>query len=356
MEFMERAIELAKKGEGYVSPNPLVGAVIVKNGRIIGEGRHKKYGTNHAEVNAFESAKEDTAGAEMYVTLEPCSHYGHTPPCAKAIIEHGIKKVYIGSDDPNPLVAGRGIKMLRDAGIEVVTGVMKKECDALNSIFFKYITTKLPYVVLKSAMTLDGKIASYTGDSKWVSNESSRLTVQHMRHALKGIMVGINTVLKDDPRLNCRIEDGVDPVKIIVDSRLRTPLEANVLKGGECIIAAAEGCDNEKKKALEALGARVIVTRRYNGRVDLKELMKRLGELKIDSILLEGGGTLNYSMLENGLIDKAVFFIAPKLIGGRDAVTPIEGKGAELMKDAVMLKNISVKFIEGDILICGDLR
>ncbi len=356
MEFMERAIELAKKGEGYVSPNPLVGAVIVKNGRIIGEGRHKKYGTNHAEVNAFESAKEDTAGAEMYVTLEPCSHYGHTPPCAKAIIEHGIKKVYIGSDDPNPLVAGRGIKMLKDAGIEVVTGVMKKECDALNSIFFKYITTKLPYVVLKSAMTLDGKIATYTGDSKWVSNEGSRLTVQRMRHALKGIMVGINTVLKDDPRLNCRIEGGVDPIKIIVDSRLRTPLKANVLKGGECIIAAAEGCDNEKKKALEAVGARVIVTKQNDGRVDLKELMKRLGELKIDSILLEGGGTLNYSMLENGLIDKAVFFIAPKLIGGRDAVTPIEGKGIELMKDAVMLENISIRSIEGDILICGDLR
>lgn len=359
MNYMKRAIELAYKGAGYVSPNPMVGAVIVKNGKIIGEGYHQQYGSNHAEVNAFLNAVEDVTGAEMYVTLEPCSHYGHTPPCAKTIVDKKIKKVYIGSHDPNPKVAGKGIEILKSGGVEVETGVMENECNKINPIFFKYITTKEPYVVLKSAITLDGKIAAYTGDSKWVTNESSRQLVQMLRHNLKAIMVGINTVLADNPRLNCRIENGVNPIRIIVDSKLRIPLDANVLKlnnTDKCIIATTNYCDKEKKDQLIKMGINVIETNSNDGQVNLKELMTILGELKIDSILLEGGGSLNYSMLNENLVDKAMFFIAPKIIGGKDATTPVEGKGISLMKDAIELKNIEVENIQNDILITGDLR
>lgn len=355
---MERAIELALLGAGYVSPNPMVGAVIVKNNNIIGEGYHQKYGSSHAEVNAFLNAKEDTAGAEMYVTLEPCSHYGHTPPCAKAIIEHKIKKVYIGSLDPNPLVSGKGIQMLKNAGIKVETGIMEKECNAINPIFFKYIKTGLPYVVLKTAMTLDGKISAYSGDSKWVTNEHSRQLVQKLRHQLKAIMVGINTVIKDNPSLTCRLENGINPIRIIVDSNLKIPLSSKVLdiSKGPCIIAAAENSNPRKKALLTAMGIEIIETTSNNGYVNLKELMTELGKRKMDSILLEGGGTLNFSMISNNLVDKALFFIAPKIIGGANSVTPVEGKGISVMNEAIKLKNIQFKTIEDDILIYGDLR
>ncbi len=354
MEYMKRAIELAKKGAGYVSTNPMVGAVIVKNNRIIGEGYHMKYGEAHAEVNAFENCTESPKGAEMYVTLEPCSHYGKTPPCAERIVKEGIKKVYVGSLDTNPKVSGKGIEILRKAGIEVVTGIMEAECKAINPIFFKYIEKHMPYVVLKSAMTLDGKIATFTGNSKWITGKEARHKVHIMRHQLKGIMVGINTVLADDPLLTCRIEGGVDPIKIIVDSRLTIPLDANVLKG-KCIIGTAQNCNREKQKALEEMGVNVISTKGQN-RVDLKELMKKLAEMKIDSILLEGGGTLNYSMLSEGLVDKAVFFISPKIIGGENAKTPVGGKGIELMKDAIELENTNIISVGDDFMIYGDVK
>ncbi len=353
MEYMKRAIYLAKKGAGYVSTNPMVGAVIVKNNRIIGEGYHKKYGEAHAEINALESCTESPQGAEMYVTLEPCSHYGKTPPCAERIIKEGIKKVYIGSLDTNPKVSGKGAEMLKNAGIEVAIGVMEAECKAINPIFFKYIEKHMPYVVLKAAMTLDGKIATYTGDSKWITGEEARRMVHIMRHELKGIMVGINTVIADDPLLTCRIENGMDPIKIIVDSKLSIPLDANALKG-QCIIGAAEGCDMAKKKALEEMGVKTIITHSKD-KVDLKELMTRLAEMKIDSILLEGGGTLNYSMLSEELIDKAVFFIAPKIIGGENAKTPVEGQGIRLMDNAIELENTKIKKVGKDHIIYGDV-
>lgn len=359
MNFMERAIELAKKGAGFVSPNPMVGAVIVKNDRIIGEGWHEKYGSNHAEVNAFLNATEDTEGAEMYVTLEPCSHYGHTPPCANAIVEHKIKKVYIGSLDTNPEVSGKGVEILKNGGIDVEVGVMEKECKAINPIFFKYIEMGLPYVVMKSAMTLDGKISAYTGDSKWVTNDKSRYIVQELRHKLKAIMVGINTIITDNPKLTCRIENGVNPIRIIVDSRLQIPLDATVLNldnNDRCIIATTKDCDSYKKSQLENMGIEIIETPAINNRVDLKYLMKKLGEMKIDSILLEGGGTLNFAMLNEGLVDKALFFIAPKIIGGDQSKTPVEGKGIAFMDDAIKLHNIETKIIDDDILIYGDLR
>lgn len=352
-EYMQHALQLAEKGRGRTSPNPVVGAVIVKNGSIIGEGWHKKCGENHAEINAFEDAFKrgaDTEGAEMYVTLEPCSHYGKTPPCAKAIIEKKIKKVYIGLKDPNPQVAGRGIKMMEDAGIQVETGILEEPCRRINEIFLKYITEKRPFVVMKTAMTLDGKIAAHTGDSKWVSGEASRAAVQQMRNSLTGIMAGIGTVLADDPQLTCRLEGGRDPVRIIADSRLSIPLDAKVLADENVLIAATEGCDQEK---LKQLSGRVILTKSADGKVDLNDLMKHLGARGIDSILLEGGGALNEAALKAGIVDRVVTFIAPKLIGGKDAKTPVEGTGFEKMSQAIRLEHIETAVIGEDLMIQG---
>lgn len=355
-EYMEYALRLAERGRGRTSPNPVVGAVIVKDGKIIGEGWHKKCGENHAEINAFEDAAakgNDVAGAEMYVTLEPCSHYGKTPPCSKAIIEKQISKVYVGLLDPNPLVAGRGIRMMEDAGIQVEAGILEEKCRKINEIFLKYITEKKPFVVMKTAMTLDGKIAAHTGDSKWVSGQSSRRIVQQMRNDLTGIMVGIGTVLADDPQLTCRTENGRDPVRIIADSNLRIPLDAKVLKDENCIIAATENCDRDKMKKLQEKGIRVLLTKAEHGRVHLAELMEQLGESGIDSILLEGGGGLNEAALKAGIVDRVVTFIAPKLIGGKDAKTPVEGEGFEKMSQAICLENIEINRIGDDLMIQG---
>lgn len=358
VKYMERALELAKKGAGYTNPNPLVGAVIVKSRRIIGEGYHEVYGSHHAEVNAFKNATEDVSGATMYVTLEPCSHYGKTPPCAKAIVEKGIKKVIVALGDPNPEVAGRGIKILRDNGIEVVTGVLEEESRRLNEIFLKYITTKLPFCILKTAMTLDGKIAARTGDSKWITNEDSRKYVHKLRHRVSSIMVGVGTIIQDDPLLNTRLQEGngSDPIRIIVDTSGKTPLEAKVLNtksNARTIIAATELAPQEKLREFERKGAEVIITPLRENRVDLKYLMKALGERKIDSVLLEGGSELNYSAMEEGIIDKVNAFIAPKFIGGKEAKTPVGGLGRPLMKDALMLKDIEIHRFGDDIMIEG---
>lgn len=352
-DYMRYALSLAEKGRGRTSPNPVVGAVIVRDGVIIGEGWHKKCGENHAEINAFENAAargNDVSGAEMYVTLEPCSHYGKTPPCAKAIIEKKIKNVYIGILDPNPLVAGRGVRMMEDAGILVEHGILEEECRRMNEIFLKYITTKRPFVVMKTAMTLDGKIAAYTGDSRWVSCEESRQIVQKMRNSLTGIMVGIGTVLTDNPQLTCRIPNGRDPVRIIADSSLRIPTEAKVLKDENCIIAAADSCDREKR---QQLGERVLIVKEQDGHLDLDDLMQQLGQRGIDSILLEGGGTLNEAALRAGIVDRVVTFIAPKMIGGSQAKTPVEGQGIEKMSQAVRLENIEITKIGEDLMIQG---
>lgn len=357
-EYMAQALKLAEQGRGRTSPNPVVGAVIVRNGMIIGQGWHKKCGENHAEINAFEDAAakgQDVSGADMYVTLEPCSHYGKTPPCAKAIIEKKIKAVYVGLLDPNPLVAGKGIDMMRAAGIQVQTGILEEECRRINEIFLKYITAKRPFVVMKTAMTLDGKIAACTGDSRWVSGPESRQVVQQMRNSLTGIMVGIGTVLSDDPQLTCRLEGGRDPIRIIADSHLRIPLDAKVLRDENCIIAATRECDRKKLRTLEERGISVILTEPEEGKVDLQELMSCLGEQGIDSILLEGGGDLNEAALKAGIVDRAVTFLAPKFIGGRDAKTPVEGRGFSKMSQALNLHNMEVKKIGSDLLIQGSL-
>lgn len=358
MEYMRRALELAKGGIGYTSPNPLVGAVIVKEGRIIGEGYHEAYGGKHAEVNAFLSATESAEGGTMYVTLEPCSHYGKTPPCANLIVEKGIKKVIIGLEDPNPLVAGKGIKILEEAGIEVVTGVLKEEGKKLNEIFIKYITTNIPFVIMKTAMTLDGKIATRTNASKWITGELSRKHVHELRHKVAGIIVGIGTVLADDPSLTTRLEDrmGKDPIRIIVDSSGRIPLGSKVLNlksHTETIVAVTNKVANEKIKGLQKKGARVIVTPSKKGRVDLNFLMKELGQRNIDSILLEGGSELNYSALEEGIVDKVNAFIAPKIIGGNTAKTPVGGQGKAYMNEAINLEHTDIHIFGQDIMIEG---
>jgi len=360
IKYMKRAIEISKKGEGYTNPNPLVGAVIIKNEKIIGEGYHEFYGGPHAEINAFNNATEDVKGATMYVTLEPCSHFGKTPPCANKIVEKGISKVIIGMKDPNPLVSGKGIEILRANGIEVKVEVLQEEIKKVNEIFIKYITQNKPFCILKTAMTLDGKISSYTGDSKWITNESSRKYVHQIRHKVSAIMVGIGTVLNDNPRLTTRLGDRyLDPIRIIVDTNGRVPLDANVLNiksKSKTIIATTEKIDDKKIQLIKEKGGEVIITPLKNGKVDLANLMSQLATMKIDSILLEGGSTLNYSALEHGIVDKVLFFIAPKLIGGNNAKTPVGGQGRAYIDDGFILKNMTMSKFNGDILIEGYLR
>jgi len=356
-KYMRRAIELARKGEGHVNPNPLVGAVIVRDEEILAEGYHARYGDLHAERSAFANLKTDATGAEMYVTLEPCCHYGKQPPCTQAIIEHGIRKVYVGSDDPNALVAGKGIRQLQDAGITVETHVLKEECDALNDVFFHYITTHTPYVVMKYAMTMDGKIACHTGASKWVTGEEARAHVQRMRNKYTGIMVGVQTVLADDPLLTCRIPEGRNPIRIICDSSLRTPLDSQIVRTAgevETILATVKE-DPDRIAAYEEKGVQVLVTRQKDGRVDLADLMEKLGERKIDSILLEGGGTLNYSALQAGIVQHVQAYIAPKLFGGEEGFTPVRGIGVDDPAQAWILTNRKVTSLGEDLLMEADV-
>lgn len=357
-EYMKLALDLAAKGMGYVNPNPMVGAVIVKDNTVLGYGYHMKYGEGHAEVNAFNNVQEsDVSGATMYVTLEPCSHYGKTPPCAKKIVEKKIKRVVIGTLDPNPLVAGRGVKILKDAGIEVEWGVLDKECLKLNEIFMKYIVTNRPFVLMKSAMSLDGKIATKTGDSKWISCEQSRKNVHVLRKMYSAIMVGVNTVIKDNPSLTCRIDEGVNPIRIIVDSNLRTPIDSNIVKTAKdikTIIACTNSASLEDINKLESMDVQVIKCMENNKKkVSLVDLMKKLGELGIDSILLEGGSTLNFSALQSKIVDKVQIYIAPKIIGGNDASGPVAGIGIDKINEAFKLKDLEYKKIGQDILVEG---
>lgn len=358
---MQRAFNLAKKGIGRVNPNPLVGAVIVRDDKIIGEGYHEFYGGPHAEINAFRSATESVAGATMYVTLEPCSHYGKTPPCADAIVKSKIAKVVIGMLDPNPLVAGKGVKILEENGIVVEYGYLCDELSQMNRVFLKFIQNKVPYVVLKTAMTLDGKIASKIGDSRWVSNEKSRARVHQLRNELVGIMVGVDTVIADDPILSTRLEkeEGRNPVRIVLDSRARIPLESKILNStdqAKTIVAVTEKADLLKVKQIEELGNTVFRLKSRNGRVDLIDLMVKLGESGIDGVLLEGGATLNFSALESGIVDEVISFIAPKFIGGSNAKTPVGGEGFEKMKDAIELENIEIEQLGNDLMLTGKIK
>ena len=358
IEYMKMALELAKKGRGRTNPNPMVGAVIVKEGRIIGQGYHERCGEGHAEVNAFASCTEDPAGADMYVTLEPCSHYGKTPPCADLVIKKKIKKVYIGSLDPNPLVAGRGVRKLEEAGIEVESGILDDEVRKLNEIFMHYIKDKNPFVLLKFAMSLDGKIATGTGQSQWISCEKSREQVHLLRNQYMAIMVGIGTVLADDPSLTCRMDGGRNPIRIIADSHLKIPLDAKVLKDqaeAKTIIVTADG-NEERKAALEQMGIEVLRCKGTDGEVDINVLMSILGKRGIDSVLVEGGGILNDAVLRSGEADKVMCFVAPMLIGGKDAKGPVLGRGFAALNDALRLDDFAAEMIGSDICISGRVR
>lgn len=355
-EYMRLALQLAEKGCGWTSPNPMVGAVIVKDGRIIGQGWHERYGGLHAERNALASCTEPQKGATMYVTLEPCCHHGKQPPCVEAVLEAGISRVVTGSVDPNPLVGGKGISILREHGVQVTVDVLREECDRLNEVFMHYIQTRRPFVVMKYAMTMDGKIAAYTGASKWITGEEARNHVQQQRHRYSAIMAGIGTVLADDPLLTCRISNGKNPVRIICDSSLRIPLDAQIVTTANqvpTILAVCERgyADKEKRLALEEAGCRVLCVEEANGHVDLRQLMQRLGEEQIDSILLEGGGNLHWAALESGIVRKVQAYVALKLFGGRDAKTPVEGRGVPAPSEAVFLKNGVVTRLGEDFLI-----
>ena len=340
-DYMRLALRLAERGAGRTSPNPMVGAVIVKDGAIIGQGWHEACGGPHAERNALASCTESPAGATMYVTLEPCCHHGRQPPCTDAVREAGIGRVVVGSGDPNPLVAGKGIRILKEAGIEVTEHVLEEECRRLNEVFFHYIKTKRPFVVMKYAMTMDGKIAAYTGASRWVTGEEARAHVQQQRNRLTAIMVGVGTVLADDPMLTCRMEGGRNPVRIICDTGLRTPLTAKVVATAPEVPTILATCcpDRDRYRPYEAAGGLILHVPEKEGHVDLKTLMEVLGQESIDSILLEGGGTLNWSALEAGIVQKVQAYIAPKLFGGRDARTPVEGTGVPDPGAAFGLKN-----------------
>ena len=371
-EYMRRALELAKRGEGYTSPNPMVGCVVVKDGRIISEGWHERYGEFHAERNALLRCKEDPAGADLYVTLEPCCHYGKTPPCTEIIIEKKIGRVFVGSMDSNPLVAGKGVQILKDAGIAVETGILGEECRRLNEVFYHYMETGMPFCVMKYAMTLDGKIACVTGDSKWVTGEAAREHVHFLRHRYKGILVGIGTVLADDPMLNCRLSDtvrkehqiekGVDPVRIVCDSSLRIPEDAQLVKTAKEIPTIVACCKNrldedaqKKIKVLEEAGVEVLVQTDVD-QVDLKRLMQTLAAEKIDSVLIEGGAGIHASALEAGIVNKVYAYIAGKLVGGKAAPTPVGGAGIQVMADAVMLQDMAVETFGEDICISGYVK
>ena len=355
-KYMRLAMQLAGNTIGRTSPNPLVGAVIVKDNRVVGCGWHRKAGTPHAEVHALNQAGELAQGADVYVTLEPCAHYGKTPPCAKALVEAKVKNVYGGLLDVNPKVAGKGFKILEDAGIHVEYGFLQDELRKQNEVFFKWIEHKKPFVVLKAAMTLDGKIATATGQSKWITNETSRAYGYKLRDIYDGIMVGINTVIEDNPMLTARVDGGKNPIRIVVDSSLKIDINANVVqdKSAKTIIATTDKADKDKILKLQAQDVDVIVVDKdKNDKVDIEKLLDILGQQNICSILVEGGATLSGSFVAKKLVDKVDFFIAPKIVGGKEAKTPVAGTGILNLQEALALKDIQIEKLEEDVLIIG---
>lgn len=355
-KYMRLAMQLSGNAIGRTSPNPLVGAVIVKDNRVVGCGWHRKAGTPHAEVHALNQAGELAQGADVYVTLEPCAHYGKTPPCAKALVEAKVKNVYGGLLDVNPKVAGKGFKILEDAGIHVEYGFLQDELRKQNEVFFKWIEHKKPFVVLKAAMTLDGKIATATGQSKWITNETSRAYGYKLRDIYDGIMVGINTVIEDNPMLTARVDGGKNPIRIVVDSSLKIDINANVVqdKSAKTIIATTDKADKDKILKLQAQDVDVIVVDKdKNDKVDIEKLLDILGQQNICSILVEGGATLSGSFVAKKLVDKVYFFIAPKIVGGKEAKTPVAGTGILNLQEALALKDIQIEKLEEDILIIG---
>lgn len=358
--FMELALKLALKGKGRTSPNPMVGAVVVNDGRIVGQGYHRGAGLPHAEVNALRMAGRNAFGATLYVTLEPCTFFGKTPPCVNAIIDSGLKKVVIATKDPNPLNNGSGIRFLRSRGIEVNVGILRDVAKKTNEIFFKFITKGLPFVMVKVAQTLDGKIATVAGDSKWITGEASRRWVHRLRGQIDAILVGAGTVLKDDPLLTPRLPRQSPttrlPIRVVVDSRLKVPPTSRILKDtslSKTIIATTRFASKERIKTLEEKGVKVLLIKDKNGKVLLKSLIRELGRMEITSLVIEGGGNVIASAFRERIVDKVMFFIAPKIVGGREALTSVEGEGVENINKAIKLRDITIRRFGKDILIEG---
>ena len=357
-KYMRIALELAERARGRTSPNPLVGAVLVKDGEVVGQGYHQKAGAPHAEINALEEAGPKACGATLYINLEPCSHYGRTPPCSKAVIKAEISEVYVSMCDPNPLVSGRGVKQMKEAGIKVHVGLLEDEARRLNEIFIKYITTRTPFVLLKTAMTLDGKIATDTGHSRWVTGKTAREKVHQLRGEFDAILVGINTVLADNPALTCRLpEGGKDPIRVILDSQARTPVDSRVITQESesfTYIVVTDKAPLDRLKALSSGKAKIVRTALdIRGRVDLRELLLKLGEMEITSLFVEGGSEVAASFLEARLVDKILTFIAPKIVGGNQAPGPVGGFGKALMDQAVPLTGVTFGQVGEDFWVEG---
>ncbi len=353
--YIKLALEIAKKGNGQVSPNPLVGCIIVKNDRIIGAGYHEKYGENHAEINALKSCKEASEGSTLYVNLEPCSHHGKTPPCVDKIIESKLKRVVIGTLDMNPLVSGKGVRKLKSAGIDVKVGILEKECMNLNKFFFKYITTKIPFVSLKIAQTLDGRIADKHGDSKWITSINSRHHVHNMRASYDAVLVGSGTVKKDNPGLTVRLTEGRNPKRVIIDTDLSLSINLNLFSHNYdknlIIITSKKSCERKRKiKKLQSLGVLVIFVKKDpDGRINMNQMLKELGNLNISSLLVEGGSKIFTSFIKNNLFDDIKLFISPKIIG--NGLLTVNNIGINNIKKALKLNAENVEKIGDDVLI-----
>ncbi len=353
--YMKLAINLAMKAKGKTSPNPYVGALVVKKGKIIGRGYHAKAGLAHAEVMALDEAGDKAQGATLYVTLEPCAHFGRTPPCTGRVVNSGVKEVIIGMQDPNPLNNGRGINILRQHGIKVEVGFLGEELKKLNEVFLKYIIKRMPFVTVKVAQSLDGRIATRTGDSKWITTDASRSVAHRMRQDYDAIMVGVNTILRDNPKLDAWFAKQ-QPTKIVVDSQLSTPADANIFSGSSKVIIVTlpiePGRETENRSIL-AQKATILEVREKAGQINLRDMLKKLAQMEITNILVEGGGTLNGALFDEGLVDKFQFFISPKVIGGKDALGAIMGRGVAHMDKVAKLKDIKSRRIDKDFLIEG---
>lgn len=354
-EYMQLALNLAATAKGKTNPNPLVGAVIVKDGVIVGTGLHRKAGEPHAEVHAFQMAGEHAKGATLYVTLEPCSHFGKTPPCANLVKESGVSRVVIAMEDPNPSVAGKGIRLIREAGMDVEVGLLEAEARKLNERFIHNMVKRRPFIISKFAMTLDGKIATYTGHSQWISGEASRLQVHHLRNEVDGILVGIGTVLADNPSLTTRIPNvqGKNPIRIIVDSNLRTPIDANIAntEKAKTIIVTSTDSPVDQKELFEEKGVKIVTVSKSNGVLDLDEMLEKLYLEGITDLVVEGGAAMNASFLRQRLIDKFIVYIAPKVLGGQHSKTPFAGEDVEFIQSSLNVQFDSVEKIGDDLCI-----
>ena len=359
-EYMRRALTLARKAEGRTSPNPMVGAVIVKNGLVVAEGYHKKSGSPHAEIEALKKAGNEARGAVMYINLEPCCHQGRTGPCVDAIIQSGIRQVFIGIRDPNPLVCGKGVRALKKSGVKATTGTLSGECRKLNEIFIKYISAGKPFVILKSAISMDGKIATRSGESRWISGPASRRLVHQLRDRVDAIMVGAGTVLKDNPLLTARLKNkkGIQPVRVILDNQNLVSTSQRVFRNASSegvIYVTSEKISSSREKRLRQMGVEVCVLKEKDGGVNLPQLMKFLGKREITSVLIEGGSELSASALKEKIVDKIIFFVAPIIIGGKQSPGAVAGKGVGRLKDALKIKNLTVKLIGKDLMLEGYL-